>query len=557
ITVNPVATTTYTVTITNSCTIVISVTITVNPAPVAAISVMENSGLANNDGIICGNASATLTASGGGTYLWSTGETTASITVSPIITTTYTVTVTSVNGCSATATQTITVSPLPSAGITVMESSGTTNNDGTICSGASATLTATGTGTYMWSTGATTNSITVSPTMTTAYMLTVTNANNCSSTATQIITVNPLPTAAITPANPTICSGQSVTLTASGGTTYVWSTGATTAAISVNPTSTTVYSVTVTNANGCTATTSTTVNVNASPTYTVVVTQPTSCFTADGSITLTITGGVGPYTFNWFTANGCSVAQGQQNQMALCVGTYNVTVTGNNGCTSTSSIVLNVPGGCGGCSTLTSVTVSPDSICAGSTTTFTANGGLPGATYAWYDMMTGGNLVGTGNPLVSGPLAVSTTYCVEQTVNVNNTVTFDYAGTPQTFVVPAGVTSLTIQAFGAEGGAGGTNGGAGGAGGSASGTLAVVPGQTLNIYVGQKGGQGNFNNSGAGGFNGGGNGGGGSLAGGGGGASDVRVGGNALANRVIIAGGGAGVGGAQFAITGGTGGGLS
>ncbi|MBK9743694.1 MAG: hypothetical protein IPO94_12370 [Saprospiraceae bacterium] len=113
-----------------------------NPLPTAAIAVAETSGTTNNDGTICAGASATLTASGGTSYIWSTAATTAGISVTPTGTTTYTVTVTNTNGCTDTEVTTITVNPLPTAAIAVAETSGTTNNDGTICAGASATLTA-------------------------------------------------------------------------------------------------------------------------------------------------------------------------------------------------------------------------------------------------------------------------------------------------------------------------------------------------------------------------------------------------------------------------------
>jgi hypothetical protein len=109
-------------------------------------------------------------------------------------------------------------------------------------------------------------------------------------------------------------------------------------------------------------------------------------------------------------------------------------------------------------------------------------------------------------------------------------VQFSYTGAQQTWVVPGGVTSVTITATGARGG------NAGGLGARATGTYAVTPGETLYIYVGGRGGQP------AGGFNGGGSGGSDTLGngGGGGGASDVREGGSALANRIIVAGGGGG-----------------
>lgn len=89
-----------------------SFTITVNALPIPSISVTESSGLAPNDGTICQGSSATLTASGGASYVWSTGGTTASIVVSPSTTSSYTVTVTSEGGCTATASRTITVTPV-------------------------------------------------------------------------------------------------------------------------------------------------------------------------------------------------------------------------------------------------------------------------------------------------------------------------------------------------------------------------------------------------------------------------------------------------------------
>src|SRR5579883_1005144 len=121
---------------------------------------------------------------------------------------------------------------------------------------------------------------------------------------------------------------------------------------------------------------------------------------------------------------------------------------------------------------------------------------------------------------------------------------FTYTGNAQTFTVPTGVTSLTVAAFGAQGG--GAYGG--GAGGAVVATISVTSGDTLNIYVGGSG-----SNSGAGGYNGGGS---ANQGGGGGGASDVRIGGTALANRVLVAGGGGGSGGTSPSA-GGSGGGTT
>lgn len=141
------------------------------------------------------------------------------------------------------------------------------------------------------------------------------------------------------------------------------------------------------------------------------------------------------------------------------------------------------------------------------------------------------------------------------------TKAFVYTGAEQTWQVPAGVNSISVDMFGAAGGAGGSGLNLGGRGGRVQATLAVSGGSTLSIFVGGKGADGvsPFNQMAAGGFNGGGSGaydtsGQSQKGGGGGGASDIRIGGNALNNRVLVAG--AGGGGANCAGVGGNGGGL-
>ncbi len=95
-------------------------TITVNPLPAAAISVLESSGTTENDGAICDGDNVVLTASGGVSYLWSPGGSTASaIAISPVVDITYTVIVTSADGCTATASQDITVNPLPDPTVSI------------------------------------------------------------------------------------------------------------------------------------------------------------------------------------------------------------------------------------------------------------------------------------------------------------------------------------------------------------------------------------------------------------------------------------------------------
>ena len=142
-------------------------------------------------------------------------------------------------------------------------------------------------------------------------------------------------------------------------------------------------------------------------------------------------------------------------------------------------------------------------------------------------------------------------YCNQNTVD-----TLSYTGAMQTYTVPAGVTSVTIEAYGAEGRGASSSTYNSGKGGYSYGNLSVTAGQVLNIYVGGEGTLTPTGNSGQcyGGFNGGGNGGNGIEGGSGGGASDVRVNGTSFYDRVIVAGGG---GGSNWIADGGDGGGLN
>jgi hypothetical protein len=181
--------------------------------------------VANRTTVNCTNTSATLTASGGGTYSWSPGgATTAQITVSPTTTTTYTVTVTDANGCTDQKSQQITVDQTaPTAGIVA---SRTTVN----CTNTSATLTASGGGTYSWSPGgATTAQITVSPTTTTTYTVTVTGTNGCTDQKSQQISVDQTaPTFKVCITQPTLCNRGSLTIVPDAPGTYRYSIDGTT-----------------------------------------------------------------------------------------------------------------------------------------------------------------------------------------------------------------------------------------------------------------------------------------------------------------------------------------
>ncbi|MGB0840624.1 MAG: hypothetical protein ACPGXL_10810, partial [Chitinophagales bacterium] len=163
---------------------------------------------AGPDQTICQGETATLVASGGGNYAWSNLLTGASINVSPIATTTYTVTVTDGNGCTDTDQVTVFVGSLNVPNIP----------NQTICLGESATLVASGGGNYAWNNAQTSASITVSPNSTTTYTVTVTDNNGCTDVESATVTVSQANANA--GPNQAICLGESTTLTATGGGNY-------------------------------------------------------------------------------------------------------------------------------------------------------------------------------------------------------------------------------------------------------------------------------------------------------------------------------------------------
>ncbi|MHA7842944.1 MAG: Ig-like domain-containing protein [Winogradskyella sp.] len=188
---------------------------------------------AGPDQTICQGESVVLSASGGTTYLWSNGDTTATIEVNPTVTTTYTVTVSDDLGNTDTDSVTVTVNELPIADA---------GNDQTVCEGDTITLTASGGTEYIWSTGETTASIQVAPSSDTLYTVEVIS-NGCTSTDDVTVFVNPSPNLTVSN-NITIVEGDSVQLSVTGASNYEWSTGETTNIITVSPVETTTYTVT-------------------------------------------------------------------------------------------------------------------------------------------------------------------------------------------------------------------------------------------------------------------------------------------------------------------------
>jgi gliding motility-associated-like protein len=379
ITVSPLATTTYTVTGTAlGCTSTDAVT----------VSVLANAPInAGPDVSICIGASTVLTGTGGVTYTWNNGLGNGNnFTVSPVVTTTYSVTGTNASGCVGTDVITVTVNPLPTVVAGAPQ---------TVCAGTPVTLTATGATTYSWDNGIT-QGVAFTPASTTTYTVTGTSAAGCINTSTVTVTVNPLPTVvAGTPQ--TVCIGASVTLTASGASTYTWDNGVI-QGVAFTPAATTTYTVTGTSAAGCINTSN--VNVTVNPLPTVLAGSPQSiCIGA--SVTLTASG-ASSYTWDNGITQGVAFTP-------VATTTYTVTGTSAAGCISTDQVLVTIN------PLPTIIAGAPQTICIGSSVTLTASGG---STYSWNNGITQG---------VAFTPAATTTYTVTGTsaagcINTSNVI---------------------------------------------------------------------------------------------------------------------------------------
>ncbi|MDI9339890.1 MAG: gliding motility-associated C-terminal domain-containing protein, partial [Sediminibacterium sp.] len=419
-------------------------------------------------GSICSGQSFTINPSGASTYTYSGG----SAVVSPTATSSYSVTGTSAQGCvSIPAVVVVTVNTIPIL----------TVSSQTICSGGTATLTASGASTYSWSTGATTGSITVTPTVNTTYTLNGVSASGCTAIAvTASVVLGPAPSLTVNSA--TICAGESATLTASGVSSYSWGTGASTPSIVVSPSATAVYTLSGQQA-GCpvVVTASAGVQVNALPLIsvsgnTVLCAGQSTSLTALGASSYSWSTGavssqitLSPSVTASYTVTGTNTVTGCKNvftqsvvvnalplvgingSLTVCNGsatqlnasgalsytwntgassttlsvnppvTTNYSVSGMdaNGCLGTASVTVNV-------SAIPVITVSGGSVCAGQSFTFSPSGAIS------YTYNPGGNPVATPSATtiytISGSNATGCTGTATAIINVLTTPTVS-AGT--------------------------------------------------------------------------------------------------------------------------------
>lgn len=323
----PNATQTYTVvgTGSNGCTNQDQVMVTVSTGPSVNISAPQT---------VCANSPASLSAAvqnslGGywttsnGTGIISPNVTNGTVTYTPTVNDPVVVNLTYVatNACGA-ASQNTTVTVLP---IPVVDA----GPDFAVCQGNSATLTATGNGFLTWTTPNVTNGVAFIPTSTATYNVVATGMNNCTNSDQVTVTVLALPDID-GGMDQTICSGESVTLTAQGAVSYSW-TGGVANGVSFAPASTATYTVTGTGVNGCENTDQVVVVVNATPVAMIsVVNDVTLAATPAGM------------NYQWINcASGTDVPNGSTATFtATQNGSYAVIVTSPQGCSDQSDCEL-------------------------------------------------------------------------------------------------------------------------------------------------------------------------------------------------------------------------
>jgi large repetitive protein len=426
---------TYSVTVTaaNGCTA--SKTVTVGQDindPVASIT--------PEDGVLtCTVTSIVLDASGSTnavSYEWNDGSTGSTLEVSEPGT--YSVTVTAANGC--TASKTVTVGQDindPVASITP--------DDGILtCTVTSIVLDASGSTnavSYEWNDGSTGSTLEV--TEPGDYTVTVTAANGC--TASKTVTVGQdetLPVASITPDDGILtCTVTSIVLDASGSTnavSYEWNDGSTGSTLEVSEPGT--YSVTVTAANGCTA--SKTVTVGQDETLPVAsITPEDGVLTCTvGSITLDASGSTNAVSYEWNDGSTGSTLEVNEP------GTYSVTVTAANGCTASKTVTV------GQDETLPVASITPEDgilTCTVTSIVLDASGSTNAVSYEWNDGSTGSTLEVSEPGTYSVTVTAANGCTASKTVTVGQDINDPVASiTPDDGVLTCTVTSITLDASG-------------------------------------------------------------------------------------------------------------
>ena len=410
----------YTFTDGNGCTSTAYDTISIFSTPNAN---------AGGDQTICSaDLPLTVVASGGTSYAWNDGSTNDSLSFSATTDSLLIVTVTD-NGCSAIDSAFITVNTSPMS---------VTLNDDTICDGESVEFQIDPMGnTVTWSTASTEDSIIVSPNLTSSYWVEVSTPENCTAFDTAAVTVNALPTLSVTN-NDTICTGTTVSYTATSNGSVNWSIGSNVANsgnITVSMDST-IY-VTATSAENCSVIDSVMIKANVTPSVTISGNDTIVYGTVD-TLVSSIVPSAGSYSYNWSPGSelvDSTLATVETNNLNS-ITTFNLEVTDNiSGCSSTASYTTYISGG----PLQINPVANPAAICVGDTTAISLNeqGGTGNYTFTWVPS-TGLSDTSIANPM-SYP-SVTTKYYVTIDDGFNT-------ATDSVTVTVNSIPTLTINGF--------------------------------------------------------------------------------------------------------------
>lgn len=283
-----------------------------------------------------------------------------------------------------------------------------------ICEGSTVTLTApAGATSYEWQhNGASTQTVSVSPSTTQTYFCEVTGLCGYKQMLDVTVQVNPNPTVSISNGNSTsICIGETEALNAIGATTYSWSNGSTGASITVNPIVNTVYSVTGT-LNGCTSTDNITVQVNNLPTLGANPTATNSnCGSSTGALSGIVINGVSPISYSW--TNGAGTVVGTtQNISNIPAGVYTLAATDGNGCSANFGPFSVINPGAPAAPTIVIDDATP---CLNNDVQMTASSTTTGASFTWSGPNSFTSSTSTVNLLNTTP-SMQGNYCVTATV---------------------------------------------------------------------------------------------------------------------------------------------
>ena len=270
---------------------------------------------------LCFGQSTIITASGATQLSWNPSIQNG-VPFIPVATTTYTVVGTSSNGCSSTSSVTVVVNPNP-----IVYALASPMN---VCAGSPCSLTGSGALNYSWS-GGVNNGIPFFPSSAGSYTVVGTDANGCSATSSVSITVSAPPVISTTAQPDSICVGGLTQLNAYGAATYQWS-GGIQNNVPFSPSSSSTYTVSGIDNNGCTATAIQAVYVYPSPVVSASAMPDSLCY---GNQTVLLGSGASLYTWSGGIQNGVPF-------IPQTSGSYTVTGIDGNGCTASSSVYVNV-----------------------------------------------------------------------------------------------------------------------------------------------------------------------------------------------------------------------